>query len=197
MKRILTSTVIFAGILASLSGTAFAHTGVDHAAGLVHGFMHPVGGMDHVLAMVAIGLFAAVIGSRALWLVPTAFVSFMLVGGALGMAGVTVPFVEAGIALSVVVLGVAVALRWKAPLAVAMALAAIFAVFHGFAHGAEMPVDASGAAYAAGFLAATALLHATGVALGLSLARLVDSRALRVGGAVIAAAGAGLLAGWF
>lgn len=197
MKRILTSTVIFAGILASFSGTAFAHTGVDHAAGLVHGFMHPVGGMDHVLAMVAIGLFAAVIGSRALWLVPTAFVSFMLVGGALGMAGVTVPFVEAGIALSVVVLGAAVALRWKAPLAVAMALAAIFAMFHGFAHGAEMPVDASGAAYAAGFLAATALLHATGVALGLGLARLVDSRALRVGGAVIAAAGAGLLAGWF
>lgn len=192
MKRILTSTLILAG----LSGSAFAHTGVDHAAGLVHGFMHPVGGLDHVLAMVAVGLFAAVIGGRALWLVPASFVSFMLVGGALGMMGADVPFVEAGIALSVVVLGAAVAMRWQAPLAVAMALAAVFAIFHGHAHGAEMPADASGAAYALGFMAATVLLHGAGVAAGLGLARVIDSRVLRVGGAAIAAAGAGLFAGW-
>ncbi len=192
VKRILTSTLILAG----LSGSAFAHTGVDHAAGLVHGFMHPVVGLDHVLAMVAVGLFAAVIGGRALWLVPASFVSFMLSGGALGMMGAEVPFVEAGIALSVVVLGTAVAMRWQAPLALAMALAAVFAIFHGHAHGAEMPADASGAAYAIGFMAATALLHGAGVAAGLGLARVIDSRVLRVGGAAIAAAGAGLFAGW-
>ncbi len=192
MKRILTSTLILAG----LSGSAFAHTGVDHAAGLVHGFMHPVGGLDHVLAMVAVGLFAAVIGGRALWLVPASFVSFMLVGGGLGMSGVEIPYVEAGIALSVVVLGAAVALRWQAPLAVAMALAAVFAIFHGHAHGSEMPADSSGAAYALGFMAATALLHAAGVGSGLGLARVIDSRIVRVGGAAIAAAGAGLATGW-
>ena len=192
MKRILPTTLI----LAAMSGSAFAHPGAGHAAGFVHGFMHPVGGLDHVLAMVAVGLFAAVIGGRALWLVPASFVSFMLVGGALGMADIAVPFVEAGIGLSVVVLGAEVAMRWKAPVAVAMALAAVFAIFHGHAHGAEMPADASGASYALGFLAATAALHATGVASGLGLARVIDSRAARLGGAAIAAAGLGLLAGW-
>jgi urease accessory protein len=192
MKRILPTMVILAG----LSSSALAHTGAGEAHGLVHGFMHPVGGLDHVLAMVAVGLFAAVIGGRALWLIPASFVSFMLLGGVLGMTGVPVPFVEAGIALSVIVLGAAVAARWQAPLAVAMAMAAVFAVFHGHAHGAEMPVAASGASYALGFLSATAMLHAAGVGLGLGLARLIDSRVTRVGGAAIVAAGVGIIAGW-
>jgi len=191
MKRTLTTLLV----LTATAGSASAHPG-DHAAGLVHGFMHPIGGVDHVLAMVAVGLFATVLGGRALWLVPGSFVAAMLAGGALGMGGMELPFVEAGIALSVVVLGALVALRWKAPLAAAMALTAVFAVFHGFAHGVEMPADASGASYAAGFLVATALLHVAGVALGLGLARIIDSRVLRTGGAVIAAAGLGLLAGW-
>lgn len=191
MKRTLTTILV----LAATAGTALAHPG-DHATGLVHGFMHPVGGLDHVLAMVAVGLFATVLGGRALWLVPGSFVAAMLAGGALGMGGMELPFVETGIALSVVVLGALVALRWKAPLAVAMAMAAVFAVFHGFAHGAEMPVDTSGAVYAAGFLLATAFLHAAGVALGLGLVRLIDSRAIRAGGALVAAAGLGVFAGW-
>jgi urease accessory protein len=135
-----------------IGGPAFAHTGVGDTAGFVHGFIHPIGGLDHVLAMVAVGLFAALLGGRALWLVPFSFVSMMAVGGALGMGGVALPFAEFGIGLSVVAFGVAVAFRLHMPIAVAMALAGFFAVFHGHAHGAEMPDTASGFEYAAGFL---------------------------------------------
>ena len=122
--------------------------------------MHPVGGLDHVLAMVAVGLYAGTLGGRAMWLVPASFVGVMAIGSALGMAGVTVPYTEIGIALSVVVLGLAAALRLGIPTLAAMGLARLFAIFHGSAHGAEMPPDLSGYAYAAGFMLATALLHA-------------------------------------
>jgi urease accessory protein len=131
-----------------IGGPAFAHTGVGDTAGFVHGFIHPIGGLDHVLAMVAVGLFAALLGGRALWLVPFSFVSMMAVGGALGMGGVALPFAEFGIGLSVVAFGVAVAFRLHMPIAVAMALVGFFAVFHGHAHGAEMPDTASGFEYA-------------------------------------------------
>ena len=115
--------------------------------------MHPLGGLDHVLAMVAVGLYAALLGGRALWLVPGTFVAVMALGGALGMAGYALPYTEIGIALSVIVLGLAVALRISLPTLAAMALAGLFAIFHGHAHGAEMPQDLSGYEYAAGFLA--------------------------------------------
>lgn len=123
---------------------AFAHTGVGDTHGVVHGFMHPVTGLDHILAMVTVGILAWQLGGRALWALPTAFVAAMMVGGALGVAGVDVPFVELGIALSVVVLGAAVALGVRAPLAFAIGLVGFFAIFHGHAHGTEMLDDAGG-----------------------------------------------------
>jgi urease accessory protein len=177
---------------------AWAHPGHGEAVGFVQGFVHPVTGLDHVLAMVAVGLFAANLGGRALWAVPASFVSVMALGGALGAAGVAVPLVEVGIAVSVIVLGLAVALRWKAPVAGAMALVGLFAVFHGHAHGSEMPVDAAGFEYGAGFILATALLHGAGLALGLGFARfgrLHAPRAVQFGGAAMAVAGVGILTG--
>jgi urease accessory protein len=186
-----------AAFLIATSGAALAHSGHGDAGGVLHGFTHPLGGLDHVLAMVAVGLFAAHLGGRALWLVPATFVAVMALGGALGMAGIALPFVETGIALSVVVLGLAVALRISVPTLAAMALVAFFAIFHGYAHGAEMPIDASGASYAAGFLAATALLHGAGIALGLTVARLGQfaSRAMQVTGGAMALAGVVILVG--
>lgn len=177
-----------------LPSAALAHTGVGSASGFVHGFAHPAGGLDHVLAMVTVGLLAWQLGGRALWLVPACFVAVMALGGWLGMAGIGLPHVEIGIALSIIVLGAIVALRIKSPLAIAMGIAGLFAVFHGYAHGAEMPPDAPGAAYAAGFLIATALLHLSGIALGFMIARL-GRVPLRLGGALVSLAGVAILAG--
>lgn len=168
----------FAILLVS-STAALAHTGHGDAAGFAHGFMHPLGGYDHVLAMVAVGLLAAHLGGRALWLVPAAFVAAMAASGALGVAGAPVPFVESGIMLSIVVLGLAAVLRVNMPVSAAMALVAFFAIFHGTAHGAEMPADASGLTYAAGFLTATALLHAAGIAIGLGVGAVFARGAVR------------------
>lgn len=184
--------------LAAMCGAALAHTGHGDAGGFAHGFTHPLGGLDHVLAMVAVGLFAAHLGGRALWLVPATFVAAMALGGALGMAGVALPFVETAIALSVVVFGLAVALRMSVPVLGAMALVGVFAIFHGHAHGAEMPADASGARYAGGFLLATALLHCAGIVLGLTIARLgafAGRRAVQVAGGAMALAGVAILTG--
>ncbi|QIB34499.1 HupE/UreJ family protein [Ancylobacter pratisalsi] len=194
-----TARAALAGVFALSPALAFAHTGVGDAHGFAHGFMHPVGGLDHVLAMVAVGIFAASLGGRALWAVPATFVALMAVGGALGMAGIGLPFVELGIALSIVVLGGAVALgarNW--PLGAAMAMVGFFALFHGHAHGAEMPADTSGIAYAAGFMAATATLHLVGIAAGITLGRAGDARAPRLTralGAIVAVAGLGILSG--
>ncbi len=168
MSTRLNSLRAAAAVVATLLPTAaWAHVGHGSTVGFVHGFVHPVTGIDHVLAMVAVGLFAANLGGRALWAVPLSFVSVMAVGGALGVAGIAIPFVEAGIAISVIVLGLAVALRWQWPVAAAMALVGVFAIFHGHAHGAEMPVDASGLEYGLGFMLATALLHVVGIGLGI------------------------------
>lgn len=177
---------------------ASAHTGVGDASGIVHGMMHPVSGLDHVLAMVTVGLFAAHLGGRALWLVPASFVAMMSVGGALGFYEITVPFIETGIACSVVVLGAVVALQTSLPLTAAMGLVGIFAIFHGHAHGTEMPINLSALGYGAGFLMTTALLHVAGIGLGLALGRLSRGEALRisqVAGTGIALAGVGLLLG--
>lgn len=177
---------------------AFAHTGVGDTSGFIHGFTHPVGGLDHVLAMVTVGLFAWQLGGRALWLVPAAFVVVMATGGALGVTGIDVPYVETGIALSVLVLGAAVALGVHAPVAVAMAVVGVFAIFHGHAHGAEMPEDAAGAAYAAGFMFATALLHLAGVGAGMLIGKAGDrfgQLVMRTAGGGVVLAGVGILAG--
>src|SRR5262249_33948038 len=148
---------------------AFAHPGIGDPHGFVHGFAHPLGGLGPILAMVTVGIFAWQLGGRALWLVPATFVLAMAAGGALGMAGVPVPFVELGIAASVIVLGAVVAFARRAPVAIAVGLVGVFAIFHGHAHGTEMPLDATGGAYAAGFMLATALLHAAGIALGFAI----------------------------
>jgi urease accessory protein len=177
---------------------ASAHTGIGQTAGFFHGFWHPIGGIDHVLAMVAVGLFAAQLDGRALWAVPATFVAVMAAGGALGMAGMALPAVEVGIALSVVVLGLVVLASRRWPLGLAMALVGVFALFHGHAHGAEMPVDASGLAYGLGFVLATALMHLAGIGLGIGLARLAagpGGRLTRAGGAAISLAGLALLVG--
>ncbi|MGD1876836.1 MAG: HupE/UreJ family protein [Kiloniellaceae bacterium] len=177
---------------------AQAHTGVGDASGLSHGFFHPIGGLDHILAMVGVGLLGFVIGGRALWLVPASFVAMMALGGALGVAGVAVPFVELGIALSVVVIGAALAFGSGVPLALAMALAGGFAVFHGVAHGSEMPLAASGLTYGLGFMAATALLHGVGIGAGFALDKVAGAasrRAARVGGALLGLSGLAILTG--
>jgi len=183
---------------AALPAVAYAHTGVGETAGFVHGFSHPISGLDHILAMVMVGVLALQLGGRAVWAVPTTFVLVMALGGALGIAGINVPFVEIGIALSVIVLGAIVALNIRASTAVAMGIVGLFAIFHGHAHGAEMPENAGGAAYAAGFMIATALLHMAGLGLGFLIARFGERQGafvIRTAGSLAAVAGVGILAG--
>ena len=186
-----------AGAMVLLPVMASAHPGLaGHMHGFAHGFSHPFGGIDHVLAMVAVGLFAAHLGGRAMWLVPLSFVSVMTFAGVAGVAGVAFPFAEIGIVLSVVVLGLAVAFQLNIPTLVAASLAGFFAVFHGYAHGAEMPASTSGLFYGLGFVCATVLLHATGVGLGVAIGRTGQPnsrRIVRLGGAAISAAGVALL----
>lgn len=177
---------------------AFAHTGVGQTIGFAHGFTHPVSGLDHVLAMILVGVLAWQLGGRALWLVPTTFVSVMAIGGALGIMGISVPLVEAGIAFSVIVLGAVVALDIRAPLAIAAGVVGLFAIFHGHAHGSEMPAAAAGIAYAAGFMLATATLHIAGIALGYLVGKASEQQGsivMRSAGGIAALAGIGLFIG--
>lgn len=171
-------------------GPALAHTGAGAGTSLLDGLAHPLAGPDHLLAMLAVGLLAAQAGGRALWAVPASFVAAMALGGIAGMAGLGLPLVEFGIVGSVVVLGALVALAPRLKLAAACGIVGAFALFHGHAHGTEMAGDASAPLYAAGFLVATAALHALGVGLGLVLA----GRAGRAAGAAIGLGGLGLAA---
>ena len=185
--------------LIALPTAAFAHAGHGDTAGLLSGFMHPVGGIDHVLAMVAVGVFAFVLGGRALFLVPLSFVAMMLAGFALGTSGISLPFVELGIALSSIVIGAAAAWGKPMPVAAAMSLVGAFAVFHGHAHGAEMPANAAGLEYALGFMLATAALHLAGIGAAMGVTRLVGKYGkpvAQVAGGVFALGGLGVLAGW-
>jgi len=184
-----------AAALAFAPGSASAHVGLGRTHGLVQGFFHPLSGSDHVLAMVAVGLFAAQLGGRALWLLPSSFIAVMAFAAAAGLAGVGLPFVEIGIALSLVALGSAIALRSRLPTLAAMALVGFFAMFHGYAHGAETPESTSGLLYGAGFICATALLLTIGVGSGLAIGRAAHrGRLVQVGGAAIAIAGLAILA---
>jgi len=178
--------------------SAFAHIGVGDASGLANGFSHPLSGLDHVLAMVAVGLFAARLGGSALWLVPAAFISMMALAAVAAMAGIGLPIAEIGIALSVVVLGLAIAFEFNPPLLAAMALVGMFAIFHGHSHGTEMPETVSGLTYGAGFLVATGALHVLGIALGLTISRtgaILSRYIVQAGGGAMALAGVGILAG--
>jgi urease accessory protein len=177
---------------------ALAHTGVGDASGFTHGFMHPLGGLDHQLAMILVGIFAYQLGGRALWLVPLSFVAVMAIGGALGIAGIPVPFIEAGIALSIIVLGAIVAFGIKPPVALAMGVVALFAIFHGHAHGSEMPMDASGVEYGLGFMLATGLLHLAGIGIGFLIGmttKWLGDNVYRVAGGVASIAGVAILLG--
>lgn len=192
--------LILALALALVPTVALAHTGHgDTAGGFLHGFEHPLGGIDHILAMVAVGVFAFVLGGRALFLVPLAFVGMMAVGFLFGIGSIDIPFVELGIALSSVVIGAAAAWGRPMPVAAAMSLVGLFAIFHGVAHGAEMPADSSGLGYALGFMVATALLHAAGIGAAMGAARLVGKYGrpiAQAAGGLFALGGIGVLAGW-
>ena len=166
-KRIFTTALM----MIAMMGFAEAHPDHGQAIGFAHGLMHPLSGWDHIVAMIAVGFFAATLGGRAVWAVPAAFLVMMAAGGAWGIAALPLPFVEIGIMTSVVVLSGVALLRWNASLYSAMALCGFFAVFHGFAHGAEMPSEAAGLTYAVGFMVATAALHAAGLALGMIASR--------------------------
>ncbi len=181
--------------IALVASVAQAHTGAAPGGGFVAGLTHPFFGADHLLAMVAVGLWAALLGGRATWLVPATFVGVMAAGGLLAVMAVGMPAVEIIILASVVALGCLVAARIKASLMIAMAVVGAFALFHGHAHGTEMPAGASGLLYSAGFILATAALHALGISFALLTGRIRDGLAIRAAGGAVAAAGVLLLAG--
>jgi urease accessory protein len=180
----------------ALAAPAFAHTGAGaHSHGLAAGFLHPLMGLDHMLAMLGVGVWAAQLGKRATWLVPAAFVAIMVAGAGLALSGAPMPMVEFGIAGSVLVIGALIAFGTRLPVGVAMGLVGLFALFHGHAHGTELPGSAHPAAYGAGFVAATALLHAGGVGIAVLVHRHAVRLPFRVAGAAVAAIGGGLLLG--
>ncbi|WP_181703057.1 HupE/UreJ family protein [Chthonobacter albigriseus] len=189
MKRMLALTA--AALLAPTA--AFAHGNADHVHGAVEGFAHPFTGADHFLAMVAVGIIALSLGGRMVLALPAAFVAAMVAGGALGAAGFGGTGIEAGIAVSLVALGAILAVGRRLPAVPALAMVALFGAFHGAAHGAEMPTDASGVAFFVSFALATALLHSGGVALGVAGRR--NAVILRATGAVTAALGVATLVG--
>ena len=150
----------------SAPALALAHVQAGEATGFFSGAAHPISGLDHVLAMVAVGLWGAQLGAPAIWLLPVTFPMVMAFGGFLGLVGISLPGVEIGVALSAVLLGVAVMTELRPPLYVAAALVGLFAIFHGHAHGTELPPGESGLLYSFGFVIATGLLHAVGIAIG-------------------------------
>jgi urease accessory protein len=180
---------VVAVLLALLPIVAIAHEEAGPAAGFLSGLAHPVSGADHVVAMVAVGLWGAVLGPPAIWLLPVAFPLVMAIGGFVGLMGVPLVGVEIGIASSAILLGAMVALHARPPLAIALLLVAFFAVFHGHAHGTELPAGQSGLLYSLGFVVATGLLHGVGVSIGL-IHRWSGGRVLlRIAGVAVAFAG--------
>jgi len=172
-----------------LPSLAQAHPGHGTATGMAGGFAHPLTGLDHFCALVAVGLWAAQRGGRALWAVPLAFVSAMTFGAMAGMSGHTLPFAEQGIAASVLILGLLIAAARQLPLAASIVLVGTFALFHGYAHGAEMPASASGFTYGLGFMAATVGLHLFGMGLGLTARKLAAEQTVRYAGVAVAMCG--------
>ena len=184
--------ILFLLIILTLLATApaFAHVQRGQAAGFFTGLSHPVSGMDHVLAMVAVGLWGAQLGAPAMWLLPVIFPMVMAVGGMLGLLGIPLPLVEIAIALSAVLLGIMVMTEARPPLALAAILVGFFAIFHGHAHGTELPAGQSGLLYSMGFVMATGCLHGVGIAIGLIHRWPAGKIALRIAGAGVALGGA-------
>jgi urease accessory protein len=183
-------------LLGLLAEPAFAHAGAATlAGGFLSGFLHPVLGWDHVIAMVAVGLWGAFLGAPAIWLLPVVFPTVMAFGGALGVAGVPLPGVETGIAASAIVLGGMIAAAARPPLWLAAVIVGAFAIFHGHAHGSELPQAANALAFSAGFVIATGLLHLGGITFGLLVRWPLGRTAVRVAGGAIALGGLGFLTG--
>jgi len=179
------------------TASAQAHSEGGEAGGFINGFTHPLFGADHIVAMVAVGLWGAFLGSPAIWLLPVIFPTVMAFGGALGVMGVPLPAIETGIALSGIVLGLMVLLASKPPIWVAAVLVGIFAIFHGHAHGTELPTSANPMTYSIGFVISTGLLHLSGIALGLLTRFPWGIPLVRGCGGVIACVGLGFLLNWF
>ncbi len=185
-------------VLLFLPSLCLAHSGaaVDGlTGGFVSGFMHPVLGWDHVAAMVAVGLWGAFLGAPAIWVLPVAFPLIMALGGMFGVLGIPLPMVESGIALSSIVLGLLIAFAVRAPLPVALVVIGAFAVFHGHAHGPELPQAANPVAYSIGFVVSTGLLHLAGIMIGLLASLPLGRPAVRAGGVVVTLVGFGFLFG--
>lgn len=176
-------------LVASAARAVLAHEGGGTAAGFAAGFLHPLSGLDHVVAMIAVGLWGAQLGPPALWLLPVTFPLTMAMGGFLGLVGVALPGVEIGIAASAILLGLMVALEARPPLPAAAFLVAVFALFHGHAHGTELPPGESGLGYSVGFVVATGLLHGAGIAIGLVHRFRAGRASLRVVGTAVLGAG--------
>ncbi|MDP2546462.1 HupE/UreJ family protein [Oceanobacter sp. 4_MG-2023] len=184
-KTALTASMTVAALVPTV---AMAHTGHE-TSGLMAGLSHPFTGLDHLLAMVAVGLWAAQMGGKAIWQLPLAFIATMALGAGLSMAGMTVPFVESGILASVIAAGLLVAFAARFNLLLCTALTAAMAMFHGVAHGAEMPLAASGLGYMSGFMLATLVLHLAGIALIKAGKPALATLVARVAGGSIAAGG--------
>jgi urease accessory protein len=191
MNRIL---LVFVALVLGAS-PALAHVGHGSTASFAAGLAHPLGGLDHVAVMIAVGLWAALKGGRALWAWPAAFVGVMLVGGALGMAHMPVLFVELGILASVATLGLMVALAVDVPVWLGATIVAVFALLHGHVHGSEVSETVSGAEYMAGFALATATLHAVGIGFARTMQSAQLRPLIRIAGVVCVAISAGLYAG--
>ncbi len=168
---------------------AWAHVGSGEAGGFLTGLQHPVSGLDHVVAMIAVGLWGAQLGNPALWVLPVLFPMMMAGGGMLGLMGIPLPGVEIGIAISAIVLGTMVFAEARLNIQLAMVIVAFFAIFHGHAHGTELPAGQSGLLYSMGFVAVTGCLHGVGITIGLIHRWQAGRLALRGAGSLVCAAG--------
>lgn len=197
MKRpsaaISTLLCLLLGFVVWLPVNAGAHTETGAVGGVISGFKHPITGLDHFAAMFAVGLWGAFLGGRAMWMLPVVFPVVMAFGGALGVLGVPLPAVETGVAVSGVILGLMVACAIKPPLWLAAVIVGVFAIFHGHAHGTELPEAANALAYAVGFVICTGLLHLAGIATGLLVRWPWGRITVRAGGVAIALVGLGFL----
>lgn len=189
MRHALRLAAAVAFALTASATTALAHADEGIAHGIWHGMAHPVTGWDHLVAMIAVGLWGAFLGKRDMLVLPLVFPLLMTIGAAMAMAGISIPAVEIGIPMSAIVLGVAIALALRPPLWVAAIVVGAFAIFHGHAHGAEIPAATSPVGYAVGFVTATVLLHAAGIALGLAARWDAGRWAVRAAGLGIASVG--------
>jgi urease accessory protein len=183
-------TAALAATLAFSASPSFAHTGAALQGGFASGFMHPLTGPDHLLAMVSVGIWGAFLGRPLIVALPVIFPTVMAVGGVMGMLGVPMPPIEIGVGLSVLILGLAIAAAFRAPVWAASILVAVFAIFHGYAHGQELPVAADPVGYSMGFVLATGLLHVVGIGIGMIKDLPRGAVATRSLGGLIALAGA-------